>query len=310
MAEGYGAGPAGPPGLAALAMLALLLTAPTPGSAQPATDIFLARLAGRAGGPAVDSVRDITRRPGYDNQPFFTPDGSGLLYTSIRDDGQADTYRYDLAAGTTRRVTRTPESEYSPTVMPDGRHFSAVRVEMDSTQRLWQFDLDGGEPTLLLPNVRPVGYHAWADSETVALYVLGDPSTLRLAHPGADDAVIVARHVGRSLHRVPGRRAISFVDQSDEAAWWIRELDVETKSITAIAPTLPKVEDYAWTPDGRLLAGRGSTLYVLTPGQDRDWRPLADLAGSGLREITRIAVSPDGRRVAIVAADPGAEPRP
>src|SRR5881394_3042302 len=102
----------------------------------PSTDIFLAPLSIEDGRPVIGSPVNVTNRPGYDNQPSFTPDGHALLFTSIHDDGQSDIYRYDLATKEITRVTNTPESEYSATVMPGNQRFSVVRVEMDSTQRL------------------------------------------------------------------------------------------------------------------------------------------------------------------------------
>lgn len=45
---------------------------------------------------------NLTVRPGYDNQPQLTPDGAALLFTSVREDGRADTWRYDLEAGAAR----------------------------------------------------------------------------------------------------------------------------------------------------------------------------------------------------------------
>ena len=33
----------------------------------------------------------------------------------------------------------------------------------------------------MLADVKPVGYHAWADDHTLALFVLGQPATLQLA---------------------------------------------------------------------------------------------------------------------------------
>src|SRR6185503_5120037 len=111
-------------------------------SGPASTDIYLASLSTRQGRLVVGAPVNVTRRPGYDNQPTFTRDGQALLYTVIASDGQADIYRYDLRTKTSRRVTSTPESEYSPTVYSDGTRFSVVRVEADSTQRLWSFQLD------------------------------------------------------------------------------------------------------------------------------------------------------------------------
>ena len=94
----------------------------------PGTDIYLVGLTARDRRPQiVGAPQNLTKRSGYDNQPGFTRDGSAVLYTSIREDGQADIFRHDLASGTSTQVTRTPESEYSATVMPDGEAISVVR---------------------------------------------------------------------------------------------------------------------------------------------------------------------------------------
>src|SRR6266550_6831098 len=126
----------------------------------PSTDIFLVPLSIEDGRPVVGMPINVTNRPGYDNQPSFTPDGRAFLFTSIHDGGQSDIYRYDLASKQITRVTTTPESEYSATVMPGGERFSVVRVETDSTQRLWSFALNGSDPKVVLEALKPVGYSA------------------------------------------------------------------------------------------------------------------------------------------------------
>lgn len=290
----------------AVATLALVATAatPLPGQTPAATDIHLAPLELAGPHPSVGTPVAVTDRAGYDNQPHFTPDGTALLYTSIGPDGQADTWRYTILDGRRSRLTRTPESEYSPTVMPGDTTFSVVRVEADSAQRLWMFDLrTGGEPRLLLPHIEPVGYHAWADGRTVAVFVLGDPPTLRLARLPTGASTVVARGIGRSLQRIPGGRTISFVHKVDEESWWVAELDPETGERTRLIRTPAGSEDHAWAPDGTLLMARGSRLLAWRRGDD-GWTEIADFAPGGPTGITRLAVSPDGRHLALVAARP------
>lgn len=285
------------------AVAGALLAAPV--AAQGDTDIYLLEIAEREGRVLVlGAPARVTDRPGYDNQPAFTPDGAALLYTSIRD-GQADTYRYDIARGASTRVTATPESEYSPTPMAGGR-FSVVRVEADSTQRLWSFDASGGDPRLVLEDVAPVGYHAWVDAERVGLFVLGDPATLRLARRGGSGARIVARGIGRSIQPVPGRAALSFTQRIGEE-WWIRELDVDRRQIRPVARMMAPDEYHAWTPRGALLAAHGTGLYQWDRSGVGAWRLIADLAESDLGPVSRLAVSPDGRRLAIVVDRPAPE---
>jgi len=289
--------------------LLLLAAAPLLGPAQapaqaapPGTDIWIVELRREAPGPSLGAVRRATDRPGYDNQPFFLPGGGAFLYTSIDGTGQADTYRYDLRTGRAERLTRTtPESEYSPTPVPGGDRFSVVRVEADSTQRLWSFALDGLDPRLLLPGVAPVGYHAWVDASTVVLFVLGDPPTLRVADLRSGEARIVARNVGRSLHRVPGTERISFLQRREEGTGWITELDPRTGATRPLVALPGENGFYAWTPEGEVVYGSGSRLLLLPPGAEEGWRLLGDLSGAGIRGISRVAVDPGGRWVAVVA---------
>lgn len=283
--------------------ISIFLAVPAATAQQPpGTDIFLIDLVARDGAIQLGAPVNITDRAGYDNQPSFTPDGRSVLYTSIREDGQADIYRYEIATRATVRVTRTSESEYSATLTPDGRGISVVRVEADSTQRLWRFGLEGGEPALLLPEIRPVGYHAWADEKTVALFVLGTPATLRIADLSTGRGEVVAENIGRSLHRVPDHNAISFVRRTAGGERWIEVVDIASREIRRLVQPLERGEDYAWTPDGKLVMGQGSKLYLWDPVEGGEWREIADLSGAGVRQITRLAVSPRGDRLALVGA--------
>ncbi|MDZ7360441.1 MAG: hypothetical protein ONB46_06900 [candidate division KSB1 bacterium] len=270
-------------------------------TAPPAADIFLIDMKIRSGKIELGKPVQITEWKGYDNQPSFLPDGKSLLYTSIRDDGQADTYRYNITDNTITRITQTPESEFSPTMMPDGKHFSVVRVEPDSTQRLWKFPINGGEPALVLENLKPVGYHAWADANTVALFILGNPLTLQIADLRTSKAEVVAENIGRSLHKIPKQEVISFVHKVGENEWLIKRLDLKTRAITTLVKTLPGSEDCAWTPQGILLMGKDSKLFQHDPKKNGEWQEIADFSSAGLKSITRLAVSPKGDRLAIVA---------
>lgn len=287
-----------------LTLLAALL-APAPRAAQgpPGTDIWLADLTLRDGHVALGTPVNVTARAGYDNQPAFLPDGSGLLYTRIGTDAQADVWRYDFATRSARAIITTPESEYSPTPIPGG-DISVVRVERDSTQRLWRFDADGTNPTLLLERLKPVGYHAWTGERTLALFVLGSPNALVLATAGGERADTVARDIGRSPQSVPGRHAATFVQRVDSTESWLAEVDGETHAVRRLVRLPPGADFHAWTPGGLVLTSDGVTLYQWDSHAAGPWVPVADLAALGLREVTRLAVSPGGDRLALVAPDP------
>lgn len=273
----------------------------------PATEVYLA---GLDGSNVVDRI-NISSNTGYDNQPSFLPDSSGLLFTSMRDGKQTDIYRYSIATQTLAQVTATAESEYSPTVTPDRRTFSVIRVEADKTQRLWRFDLDGSNPRVILENVQPVGYHAWIDETHLALFVLGSPATLQLADTKTGLAAVAATGIGRSILIRPGRGTVSYL-ATGETPRVLKELDPKTRTATTLVAPIEGSQDCAWTPDGMLLMASGTTVFSWRAGST-SWAQFATLAdrprGEEQKEqrppavtnITRLAVSPDGKWLAFVA---------
>ncbi len=283
-------------------MLATLLLAAL-AQGPPGTDIYLVPLTRSGGSLRTGTARNLTVRPGYDNQPAFAPDGRSIFYTSERG-GQTDIYRVDLGSGQSTRVTDTPESEYSTTFMPDGRHLSMVRVERDSTQRLWSFTLDGKPVAPVLEQIKPVGYHAWLDAGTVFVFVLGNPATLQRADIRSGKATVLARDIGRTILVIPGRRAISFA-QRDSAGGplSLRELDVATGAIKPLAP-LPRGNEFvAWSPGRELFSASGNALLLWNRSAEI-WDTLTRFTEPGLQRISRLAVSPGGDQIALVGDEP------
>jgi hypothetical protein len=197
--------------------------------------------------------------------------------------------------------------------MLDGVRTSTVTVEADGTQRLWSIAPSGVkiQRDLILPDVKPVGYHAWADDHTLALFVLGTggaPATLQLADTRTGPARVIATDIGRSILRMPGTgaaRHISFVQRErngDAVTLVVKELDPVTGAVTTLTPAVPgsREADLAWTPDGTLLMTKDDILYSWRRGQSA-WQEVTSFARSGVRGVTRLAVSPKGTAIALVA---------
>ena len=290
-----------------LGVVALFACGGAAAAQAPGSDVYLAALTVANGAPAgiaVASPVNVSRRPGYDNQPGFLADERAILYTSIRADGQADIYRYDIGTKETVRLTGAPESEYSPTMMPGGRRFSVVRVERDSTQRLWSFALDGSDPQLVLRAIKPVGYHAWLDADHLVAYVLGQPATLQVIDVRTEHADTVARDIDRSLSPISAGSA-SFVQRAAGGRLTLERLSLGDKGparIETIAELPPGAAFVVWTATGVALTGSGSKLYALRPNQS-SWELAADLSAEGVTNITRLAISPNGHWLAFVADD-------
>lgn len=276
---------------------------PLAAQGPPPTDIYVVPLAQSGERLQFGAPVNITRRVGYDNQPSFAPDGQSLYYTAIYH-GQADTYRYDRQTGTITRITSTDEeSEYSPALMPDGFHLSVLKVERDSSQRIWRYDLTGDAGRMVLGHARPIGYYAWGNAYTLAVFLLGKPTTLQLVDLRTEAAFQVADHVGRTVLKAPNRSAVSFL-HGVNGDTLIREVDLVTREIRTLAPAVSGQEYYTWMPDGSLLMAQASKLFRWRRPGGTEWEEVADFESARLRGISRLAVSPAGDAVALVADEP------
>jgi Tol biopolymer transport system component len=283
---------------------------PAPAAPPPGTDIYLVPLPGGLASMSSAKPMPVSVAAGYDNQPFFSPDGQRILFAANRDGKQTDVFVFDRATSRVSQLTQTAENENSPTFLPagvgDAGGFSVVRTEPDKTQRLWRFDAQGRNPQVVLTDIKPVGYHAWVDQDLLALFVLGPPSTLRIACVKSGKAEIAAENIGRSLHRVPGTRQVSFVHREASGEFWIKQIDIDSKKIEPLVKAVDgsPERDMAWLPEGKtIVMSSGTKVFTWTPGAS-GWIPVFDAAPHHLGAITRLAVAPKGDAMAIVVNEP------
>jgi Tol biopolymer transport system component len=266
----------------------------------PATEVYLAPLSGSGGTLTIGTPVDISNSPEYDNQPSFLPDGSAILFTSRRDGKQTDIYRYDIKTTQLTQLTHTPENEYSALVTPDGKTFSTVRGDK---QELWRFNLDGSNPQLAYAHTGLIGYHVWIDDHRLAVFVLGanrDPATLQLIDTTAGTAEVIESSIGQSLLIRPGHKTVSYIGHPAGAPAVVKELDPATKQTTVITLALAGSQYLTWLPDGRMLMASGTTISMWREGAP-GWTEVGDLSSAGLTKLSRLAASPDGKWLAIVA---------
>ena len=274
-------------------LLALLGLLPALASAQNGTDVYLMNLTSAKGKPVLSKPVNISNKPGYDNQPFFHPAKPLLYYTSMMPDSQTDIMVYDLSTGRTTQLTRTPDSEYSPTVLPAQRELSCI-VQRKATgdQDLVAYSLADPASTRMIfasQKTGKIGYQAWLnDNESVA-FVLGEPNSMHYVDLKAGKDSVVAPQIGRSLHKIPGRNAFSFVQQVGDR-WLVRAFDPKTGTVTDITDSHPDSEHYnAWLPDGTLLESRGTQLWAFSP-KTKAWTQLTLPADLPAKKISRLAV--------------------
>jgi hypothetical protein len=268
----------------------------------PESEVYLAPVTGAGATLKIGAPKNISNHPGYDNQPKFDADGRSIVFTRGDAGSRTDIARYDLATAKISTVKATAESEYSATPMPDGRGYGVIRVELDGVQRLWRMDpAKDKSDELIVTTTRPIGYFAFPEPGVVASFVLGNPATLQLIDLATEEAKVIASNVGRSIHKIPGRPAASFLHKISADEWVIREVDAKG-AVKDIARAPKGREDYAWLADGTLIISSETKILALKPGVDSDWREIGDVSAAGLKGLSRLAVSPRGDQIALVAS--------
>ncbi len=236
---------------------------------------------------------------GYNNQPAFLNNNDLLIASAGPKDNQTDIYLLDLEAKTRMRLTRTAESEFSPKPTPDNLYFSVVRVETDAdrSQRLWQYPLDRqdeGKPSFRY--LRGVGYYHWLDKFKVAIFNVtsGDLNYLSMADTRDASIANLSPSVGRCFGTSPNGKLV-YVHKVTDSNWVIKALDRNTLDVSEITKTIPGAEDFVVMKDGAIVMGKGSRLYRFHPVKGKVWQEVADLRKQGITNITRMAVSGDGK---------------
>lgn len=267
--------------------------------AQPATDIYLFDLELTASTVVLSNPKNITKRAGYDNQPHFHPEQSLLYFVSADTTGATDIFEFNYTTGQQRRITQTSDREYSPTVTPDKKHLSCILQTAKGAQHLVRYPIAGGNADTLI-NDKVVGYHAWATPDKVLIFTLPQPFKLELVDIASGQDTTIAESIGRSIHRAP-RGLMSFVKKVADNDYEIRLLNANTLEVLTLSKALPGVEhDMAWTPDGKALMSEGTNLYF---NSGDTWIRAEFSGGMAPGIISRIAVSPDAKKIALVIAE-------
>lgn len=283
---------------------AFTMLSPVSSGLPQGTDVWMFKYLYDNGTYKILSGFNLSNHEGYDSQPSFSENGSYMLWTSERDSGQTEIYRYDLTGKSSTRLTQTSVSEYSPTYMDGGRFISAVVVEADSTQRLWKYNKSSLKSEVLLPKVTGVGYHTWMDDKTLFIFQLTEPFSLVMCDVKSQVTKTICNDIGRCMttYKTNKRKILLYVQIDSEGKKWIKGLDINGQAAAEFTPVpcLDGSEDYGVDKRGTLLMASGAKVYSWKIGKDTSWQLNFDLSGYNVSNVSRIAVSPDGSHIAVV----------
>lgn len=275
-------------------------------SGQESSEIYLFDLEEQDSIIRISNPINISNSPGYDNQPSFTEDGTAILFSSFRK-GQADVSKYFINEKYRVWITDTEANEFSPMSYPGKKkYFTCVRLNEDETQLLYKYAYKNKPPEIMIPNTT-IGYYLWFDEKTLISYVIGDTETLQVSNLKYKIKYPIQENIGRSFQKIPfaaslGVNLMSFISLEHEVAeiYSINPTDSTTKYIT---DALEGSQDLVWTKNGCMLMAQGNSIYRFCPEKDKTWCPISISSEFPLEGISRIAISPDGSKLAIVVLE-------
>jgi len=253
---------------------------------------------------------NITNHKGYYNQPFFHPSQPIIYYSSFDDSDRSDIKFYNYSTKQSANLTLTREREYSPTITPDENFISCIIQRDNGAQDLAKYPVQGGKPIVLINHLK-VGYHAWAGENKLFLFVLDDSihNSLHYYYLDKNADTVIAENIGRSLHKIPGQNAMSFLQKVADKQFVVKKFDLNTGIITSIIPALPGQDQLCWLQNNTMLMSDGSKLFFyrensFTELKDRRWKPVTIQGDTSmLRGVTRLATSSDNTKLAIVVSE-------
>jgi Tol biopolymer transport system component/C-terminal processing protease CtpA/Prc len=284
------------------------------------------------------TARLLVSHAATESRPLYSPDGSQLAFTSTRT-GNGDLYVLTLATGEVRRLTFDDAPESLDAWSRDGRwlYFSSTTRDVAGMNDVWRVSADGGTPVAVSADRYANEY--WAqpsptDPGTLAITARGIVSAQwwRRGHSHIDESELwLVRGVGVGEQGTPRYTAVTNGGAKDMWPMW----GADGRTLYFVrdergVQNLWRVASDGGTP-ARLTSFRDG--HVLWPVMSADGRAIVferefrvwrfDVASGDAREVpitlrgasampapeTRamsgefqgLALSPDGRKIALVA---------
>lgn len=278
----------------------------------PDTDVFVGRIASYDSGPIIGSLKNVTDRKGYDNQPSFLAGKNAFYYVAGGKGGKTDIRLYDIASGKSRPVAVTKDrSEYSPKEAPGGGiSYIQENPEGDVT-RVYRRSLakkDDGAP---VAEFAPLGYYAWLDGgKALAVYHRSEPGSLYRVEVASGEKKLLHENIGRAMTSDRKGEHLWFTGAAgggDAPAFDLLRYDTASGAIAPVFALPPGAEDFAILFDENgeasvALATSGAKIYSRSVREpEKDWAEIADLAQYGAAKATRMAINDTESTIAIVA---------
>lgn len=269
-------------------------------SQQPNPEIFLFSIEKKDGKFVFSDGKNITNNPGYDNQPSFSLDNRSILFTSNRNGKDTNIYEYFLADGKTEQITTSEDNEYTAKDL-DGKTINFIREGSGQVMTIFKYDRQTKQESPALKIKEPVAYYAF-NSKGDALVWIRYAYFIHWVNSEKNINRFVTDYAQPSTPQIiPKTDNFSFMKRLPNDELWINEFNPTNQAVRPIVQTKDGKLTYCWMDDGSLLTGSGTKLFRFDENGEKKWIEIADLASFGIKDIGRLAVSPDGKYMALVS---------
>jgi Tol biopolymer transport system component len=274
-------------------------------ASRPSTPIDLSSLRGQIAYSHGDDVwvaradgtrrRRLTRRPGMEFDPSWSPDGRRIAYRDSRRgiNHNDEIYVVDADGTHARNLTHSPYNEWSPSWSPDGGLISFYSGE------LFAMRPDGRHPRSV---TKVEGeYPAWSPDGRRIAFMSSQPGA-RGNNPNYD--VVVVNRDGTGARRItdwpgedgwpawsPDGRSIVFTSTHGDGSMRLYVMAADGSRKRLLTHTISGAFP-VWSPDGRAIMFSGGRNGI--GDHDHLWVIRPD--GSGLRRLPIVGWLPDWRR--------------
>ncbi len=270
--------------------------------AQVNTEVYVFDIAPAYEGLQLLNAWNISNNPGYDNQPSFI--SNETLVFAANNNGQTDISEYNLATKLQNWVNQeTKGGEYSPQKFPSSDDLAAVRLDPDGKQRLYKYDSETGNSSEIVPDLQVAYFAFYNDSKVLATVLDDEYMSLVMIDLPNNKADTLFYKAGRSLQKVPKTKTMSYTLVNEQGNLDLYLLDMDSYESFFVTELPIGLEDYVWINDTQVLVGSGSKLFMYDTLGEPEWNSVASLDEYGIKNISRMAISPNGQKLAMVVEE-------
>jgi len=268
--------------------------------AQENTEIYVFDIATSENGLAFSNIKNISNDKGYDNQPFFQ-DNNTIIFAGNNNKAtdiatvSLSNYKKEFS------FQKTVGGEFSPQPIPNSKLIASVRLDTSGLQRIYSYNSETKNSEELIKDI-PVAYFSFYDASQMLTSILSnDKLDLIFFDLKNNSHKPIVKNSGRSLSKIPKKEAMSYTAFNEDGYLDIFQLDVKDLQSYFISELPLGIQDYAWLNDSQIIIGTNMSILMYDLFGDGEWEKVADLSSFKIKNITRLAVSPNGKKIALVA---------